>query len=167
MGIRPLVGQDGTITLDIDPSIVKPDASLTTLVRDSTGSSPATIAFETNSMHTTARLHDGQALLLGGLLQEDINESDSRTPGIADLPLLGNLFRGFSRDDKQTELVIVVDPVILRDPLPLADLWIYPSFGPDGGSTDLMVAAPPSPQPSSEDFSEKEGTSDDAAASNP
>src|SRR4029077_19149177 len=65
--IRPLVGDDGTITLDVQPLVVTPDSVLTDSIRQSTGTSVATTAFQTRAMRTSSRLLDGQALLIGGL----------------------------------------------------------------------------------------------------
>jgi Flp pilus assembly secretin CpaC len=124
--IRPLVGDDDTITLDVQPLVVTPDAVLTDTIRQTTGSAVATTAFQTRALRTSSRLQDGQALLIGGLLSNNTSTNTASTPGIRSTPLLGRLFGGFNRNDQETELIVVVNPVILRTPVPDVALWAYP-----------------------------------------
>lgn len=124
--IRPLVGDDDTITLDVQPTVVTPDALLTDSIRQSTGATVPTTAFQTRALRTSSRLQDGQALLVGGLISSNTSTNSSSTPGLRDLPLIGRLFQGFNRNDQATELIVIVNPVVLRDPVPDAGLWAFP-----------------------------------------
>jgi Flp pilus assembly secretin CpaC len=125
--IRPLVGEDDTITLDVQPLVVTPDAVLTDAIRQSTGTAVATTAFQTRALRTSSRLQDGQALLIGGLLSNSTSTNTAGTPGIRSVPLLGRLFQSFNRNDQDTELIVVVNPAILRTPVPDVALWTFPS----------------------------------------
>lgn len=127
LNIRPLVGDDDTVTLDLAPVITAPDTTLTAALRQTTGTNQLSTAFLARSLRTSARLQDGQALLIGGLLTNTIHDGQSSTPGVRDVPGLGWLFKNLNRTDDSTELVMVVDPVIVRDPLPDMDLWEFPS----------------------------------------
>jgi type II secretory pathway component GspD/PulD (secretin) len=124
--IRPLVEENEMITLDLLPRVVTPDAELTASIKESTGTNVSTTAFQTRSLRTSARLQDGQALLLGGLYSRDTNETRAATPGLSDTPGLGWLFKGFNRSDNATELVVVLNPVVLRPPSPSVPLWQFP-----------------------------------------
>ena len=125
--IRPLVGDDDTITLDVQPLVVTPDAVLTDTIRQSTGTAVATTAFQTRALRTSSRLQDGQALLIGGLLSNNTSTNTASTPGLRDTPILGRLFQSFNRNDQDTELIVVVNPVILRAPVPDVALWTFPN----------------------------------------
>jgi pilus assembly protein CpaC len=125
--VRPLVGDDDTITLDVQPLVVTPDAVLTDTIRQSTGTTVATTAFQTRALRTSSRLQDGQALLIGGLLSINTSTNTASTPGVRDTPILGWLFQSFNRNDQDTELIVVVNPVILRAPVPDVALWTFPS----------------------------------------
>ena len=125
--IRPLVGDDDTITLDVQPLVVTPDAILTDTIRQTTGAAVATTAFQTRALRTSSRLQDGQALLIGGLLSLNTSTNTASTPGVRDTPILGWLFQSFNRNDQDTELIVVVNPVILRAPVPDVALWTFPS----------------------------------------
>jgi type II secretory pathway component GspD/PulD (secretin) len=126
LNVRPLVGDDDSLTLDLLPMVSTPDPALTATIRNNTGTNPATTAFNTRSLRTSARLQDGQALLVGGLLSRTTNDQQFSTPGLRDVPGLGWLFRDFNQADDATELVVVVDPVIVRDPVPNVALWEFP-----------------------------------------
>ena len=145
--IRPLVGEDDTITLDVQPLVVTPDAVLTDAIRQSTGTAVATTAFQTRALRTSSRLQDGQALLIGGLLSNNTSTNTASTPTLRDAPLLGRLFRSFNRNDQDTELIVVVNPVILRTPIPDAGLWTFP------GRDELLRTVIAGPAPSSNSVS--------------
>ena len=66
-------------------------------------------------------------LLIGGLLSNSTSTNTAGTPAIRSIPLVGRLFQSFSRNDQDTELIVVVNPAILRTPVPDAALWTFPS----------------------------------------
>lgn len=78
-------------------------------------------------MRTSARLRDGDTLLIGGLQDRSRKDRMSDTPGLSKIPILGWLFHDKSFEDKDRELVISVNPSIVREPPREARLWAYPS----------------------------------------
>ncbi|MFN0243227.1 MAG: pilus assembly protein N-terminal domain-containing protein [Planctomycetota bacterium] len=126
LSIRPLIDEKGFITLDVVPEITNPDAALTASIRQSSGSNPPTTAFSTRVLRTSSRLRDGQSLLIGGLTQHSQTDSSSQTPWLHNIPILGWLFKDVSYSDGDSELVISVSPVIVRDPPSEASLWAFP-----------------------------------------
>ena len=124
--IRPLVGDDDTITLDVQPLVVTPDSVLTDSIRQSTGTSVATTAFQTRALRTSSRLQDGQALVIGGLVSSNTSSNTGSTPGLWKLPIIGRFFQSFNHNDQETELIIVVNPVILRTLMPDVATWEFP-----------------------------------------
>lgn len=143
LNIRPLVGDDDTLTLDVAPIISTPDNDLTTAIRQNTGTNQLTTAFKTRSLRTSARLQDGQALLVGGLLSQDVSDNQASTPGVRDIPGVGNLFRRTNRADDDLELVIVVNPAIVRDPLADTGLWQYPAISEIKDAFSKALSASP------------------------
>jgi len=127
LGVRPLVGEDDSITLDIVPSVTSPDPTLTLSLKDSTGSNQLTTAFRVRSFTTHAKVGDGEGLLMAGLLARDRADDHLYTPGLGDIPGFGWLFRSFSRRDDQQELVVVLNPVIIREPNSDVSLWAFPA----------------------------------------
>jgi len=130
--IRPLVGRDGSVTIDVQPEVSAPDSDLTDDIRNSTGGSLGTTAFSTRALRTSARLQDGQSLVIGGLNERSRSDDSGHTPFLHTIPLLGAFFKSFSYADQDRELVFVITPVVLRDPIPDAGLWVH------GGVREMM-----------------------------
>ena len=129
LGVRPLVGEHGEVTLDLSSIVSQPDDALTTIVRDSTGTAPQTTAFATRALQTNARLEDGQSLLVGGLVSRALRDDVSKTPLLGDLPLIGWLFRSTNNNFSQSELFMLVSPSVVRPPVEDRDLWLQPQLG--------------------------------------
>jgi Flp pilus assembly secretin CpaC len=125
--VRPLVGSDGAITMDLVPQVSLPDTVLTSEIRESTGTATGSTAFETRYLETTARLEDSESLIVGGLVSRSTTLNVGQTPGIGQIPVLGWLFGSYDRSREMSDLVIVVRPIVLRERNPLAGLWAHPS----------------------------------------
>jgi len=128
LGVRPLVGEHGDVTLDLSSIVSQPDDALTTIVRDSTGTAPQTTAFATRTLQTNARLEDGQSLLVGGLVSRALRDDVSKTPLLGDLPMIGWLFRSTNNNFSQSELFVLVSPSVVRPPIEGSDLWLQPAL---------------------------------------
>ena len=66
-------------------------------------------------IETTVIVEDGEILVLGGLLEDTLRESNQRVPILGSIPLLGALFRTQKIDSVKTNLMIFIRPKILRD----------------------------------------------------
>lgn len=69
------------------------------------------------SIKTKVLVENGQILVLGGLIDESLNESAQKVPVLGDVPLLGNLFRYRDTSRLKRNLMVFLHPVILRDPV--------------------------------------------------
>lgn len=126
--VRPLVGEDDMITVDVVPEVVVPDAGLTQSIRQTTGTTVPTTAFETRSLRTSARLKDGDVLLIGGLSSRTAGADQSRVPGAGDVPGLGWLFKNETSSEDDLEVVLAVNPVILRQRPAELSMWAMPDM---------------------------------------
>ena len=66
-------------------------------------------------VETTVIVEDGEILVLGGLIEDQLRESDQRVPILGRIPLLGNLFRARQTEKIKTNLMIFIRAKILRD----------------------------------------------------
>jgi general secretion pathway protein D len=66
-------------------------------------------------VETTVIVDDGQVLVLGGLLEDVLRESEQRVPVLGSIPFLGALFRARTTDKIKTNLLVFIRPKILRD----------------------------------------------------
>ncbi|QQR69062.1 MAG: type II and III secretion system protein family protein [Alphaproteobacteria bacterium] len=68
----------------------------------------------TRRAETTIEVGSGQSFAIGGLLQRDVTQDNSKYPFLGDLPVLGGLFRSNNFQSGESELVIIVTPYIVK-----------------------------------------------------
>lgn len=66
-------------------------------------------------IETTVIVEDGEILVLGGLLEDTLRESDQKVPILGSIPIIGNLFRSRKTDMVKTNLMVFIRAKILRD----------------------------------------------------
>jgi pilus assembly protein CpaC len=71
-------------------------------------------ALSTRRTETEVELQNGQTFAIAGLMNNTLNDSMSKIPGIGDIPILGLLFRSKAHQKNQTELVVMITPTIVR-----------------------------------------------------
>ncbi len=123
LNVRALVDDKDRITLDLKPVISLPDTTLTAEIAQSTGSSLNSSAFNTRSMQTSTRLQDGQPLIIGGLISTDNNASHDFVPDASGESLFGKLSETTSKSENNRELIIVVTPNLVREPVNNLRVW--------------------------------------------
>lgn len=131
LSVRALVDDKDRITLDLNPVISLPDTTLTAQIAQSSGSDLNSSAFNTRSMQTSARLKDGQPLVVGGLLSTDSNSSHDFVPNSKGKSLFGKLSEATSNSANNRELIIVVTPTLVREPVNDTSLWMQLSHSND------------------------------------
>ncbi len=67
------------------------------------------------SIKSTVLADDGQVIVLGGLIQDDLQRSDSRVPLLGDIPGVGRLFRSSRETRVKRNLMVFLRPSIVRD----------------------------------------------------
>ncbi len=65
---------------------------------------------------TTVSAKDGETIVLGGMIRNQITATVNKIPLLGDLPILGNIFRNTSKDNQKTELLVFLTPRVVRDP---------------------------------------------------
>jgi pilus assembly protein CpaC len=113
LAFTPTVLADGVINLKIEPEVSQIDP--TTVIRAGGITIPALIVRRAN---TTVELRDGQSFAIAGLLQSITSTDQKQLPWLGDVPILGALMRSASYQKKETDLVIIVTPRIVRPARP-------------------------------------------------
>ncbi len=106
--VTPQIGEDGTISCDVVPSIVEVGGFVST--PDNLVTEPI---LNTRSITTTLQIQDGQTAVIGGLRSTRKTETLTQVPLLGDIPWLGALFSTTVHDSVETELLIVLQPRIL------------------------------------------------------
>ena len=104
--ITPQINEGSGVKLEIEQET----SSLSATVEGA-----ADLVTNTRNITTSVFVNDGEILVLGGLIDDQLRESDRRVPGLGRIPGLGWLFRSRKTDRKKTNLMVFIRPVILRD----------------------------------------------------
>lgn len=75
----------------------------------------ADLVTNTRTITTSVFVHDGEILVLGGMIDDQLRESDRRVPGLGRIPGLGWLFRSRRTDRSKRNLMVFIRPTILHD----------------------------------------------------
>jgi pilus assembly protein CpaC len=118
----PTVNADGTIRLKVMPEVSALD--YTNQVQISGYIIPA---ISTRRAQTDIELRSGQSFAISGLLDRRITDALSKTPGIASVPILGQLFKSKDKSTSLVDLMVIVTPTIV-DPLEKAQPITEPSM---------------------------------------
>ena len=78
------------------------------------GTAFADVVTSKRTIETTVLAADGQTIVLGGLIQDDINNTNVRVPVLGKIPLLGALFRSTTKERTKTNLLVFLRPTILQ-----------------------------------------------------
>lgn len=144
MNVTPEINDSDYVTINVRPTITRiidyvndPNPSLA--YPCGAGVSNCNVAAITNlvpeirtrEMESIIRVSSGQIAVLGGLMQDEINNQSDGIPLLANIPFLGNFFKNRNDTKTKTELVIFLRPVIIKDASIDGDYSAYRSNLPD------------------------------------
>ncbi len=109
LDFTPKVLSDGLISLDIEPEVSSVDPSSSYKMGDI-----AIPGFIVRRAHTAVDLKNGQSFMIAGLLQTQNDITTQNVPGLSKLPILGNLFSSKAYQRRETDLVIIITPYLVK-----------------------------------------------------
>jgi len=111
--IKPQISEGDYIRMDINQEI--------SAVKDSKGQAIDLITTK-RSAKTSVVVKDKETVVIGGLIQDNEQETVSKVPFLGDIPLLGWLFKTKSKTRNKTNLMILLTPHIVKDAADLAEM---------------------------------------------
>lgn len=150
--VRPQVSEGGTVKLEIYQEISS--------LRDTT--TAADVITDKRSIDSTVLVDDGRIIVLGGLIQDNVQDGVDKVPLLGDIPLLGHLFRSETRSRQKTNLMVFLRPHVLRDSASAdvltgeryeyirrrqADFDMQPHFALPEMRMDVLPELKPAPRP--------------------
>lgn len=108
--LRPRVNADGNVTMRVHPVV----SAVTALGANDL---PQT---NTREAETTLVVKDNETVVLGGLIREDMTRTVREVPFLADIPLLGELFKSRSTSHKRSDILVFITTRIVKDAEPAA-----------------------------------------------
>ncbi|WP_416306901.1 type II secretion system secretin GspD [Neptunicella sp. SCSIO 80796] len=108
------------IKLKVTPQINEGNAVQLLIEQEVSSVSGATavdISINKREIKTSVIVDDGGTVVLGGLIDEDVQESVSKVPLLGDIPFIGNLFKSSTSSKRKRNLMVFIRPTIIRDGL--------------------------------------------------
>jgi general secretion pathway protein D len=102
--VRPQVSEGGTVKMAIyqETSNIQPRGAASDIITNK------------RSIETNVLVDDGQIIVLGGLIEDTVNDTEEKVPGLGDIPLVGNLFKYQTRGRTKTNLMVFLRPTVVR-----------------------------------------------------
>jgi pilus assembly protein CpaC len=161
-GIRltflPVLTENNTIKM-----YVKPEVSTIDLANAVNFNGFTIPALATRRVETNVELAEGQSFVIGGLLDQRLTETMSKIPGLASIPVLGNIFKSKEVTKNRTELIVLVTPE-LTTPLNPGDPSPVPAFPKEFLNPSVPNTHVDPAQPAPASGSEKKAAVDDGAS---
>jgi len=133
MSVTPQISDSDTVLLNLRPSISRllgyvndpnPDLANAHVV----SSIPQT---QTREMESVLKIENNQIAVMGGLMQDEVNNLSDAIPGLSSIPGIGNLFMNRNDKTQKTELVIFLRPIVIKEASVTADLNEFRNNLPD------------------------------------
>jgi type II secretory pathway component GspD/PulD (secretin) len=108
LSVTPQVSADGWVTMSIQPAI-------TNLAGEAV--SPNGDRFPIMDVRATdnvIRVREGETIFIGGLLEDVVSETETKTPFLGDVPILGALFKRTDKRNRKSDLVVMITPTIMN-----------------------------------------------------
>lgn len=114
MSVTPQINENNIVTLNVRPTIARQSGSK----RDPNPNFKDVANFipeiQVREMESVLQIPSGSTAVLGGLMQDEIYKNTDSAPGLRDIPLIGNIFKGKNNASRKTELVIFLRPVVIQ-----------------------------------------------------
>lgn len=148
MNVTPQISAEDTVLLNIRPSIsrkygtvIDPHPELQRL-----GIKNEIPVIRTREMESILRVENGNIAVMGGLMEDSLDNSDQAVPTISGIPILGNLFQNRNDTRRKTELVVFLRPVVIKDASIHGDYAEYRDQMPRSDFFDKNTVGPPQQQ---------------------
>jgi len=133
MSVTPEIDDKGAVTINLRPTISRvidyvddPNPALA-----QAGTVSRVPEIETRELESVMKVNTGDIAVMGGLMQESVNNQRDQIPGAGSLPFIGNLFRYVNDSSTKSELVIFLRPTVVLDASLEGDYANYRQALPD------------------------------------
>ncbi len=119
MNVTPQISDNDTILLNVKPTTTR-------LVKFVPDPNPIFTApnvpqnlipqLRMREMESLIKVNSGQIAVLGGLIEDSVNDIEDTIPIINSIPIIGSLFSSRNRNNTKTELVVFLRPIVVKDP---------------------------------------------------
>ena len=113
LDVTPQISAEGDVILHIHPTVSQVTSNVQQLTVNGVADSLPLALSQVRESDSVVKAKSGQLIVIGGLMQSTRTEQVYKLPGLADIPLVGNLFKSTQRTEVHTELVILLRPIVM------------------------------------------------------
>jgi len=113
LDVTPQIDADGMVLLHVHPSVIETQEQEKIVTLNQEQFVLPLARSNIRESDTVIRAKSGEIVVIGGLMQSIISESESKTPLLGDIPILGNLFKNKRNSEIKKELVILIKPTVV------------------------------------------------------
>ncbi len=110
--VTPRISANNYVKLQVTPKVVRLGDKVQSIVN---GTANSIDSFQTREIITSVLIPSGNTLVMGGLIQDSIQNGNTKVPLLGDLPLLGLLFRSDTKSRTKSNLIVFLTPTIVED----------------------------------------------------
>lgn len=133
MSVTPYINDKDSVTLNVRPTISR-------VIRQMRDPNPALAdanviseipVIQVREVESVLKINSGDVAIIGGLMQDEINNTKRGIPVLSKLPVMGSLFRYDDDNTTKTELVIFIKPIVVKHASLSGDLKDYTKYLPE------------------------------------
>jgi len=115
LDVTPQIDQNGQVILHVHPSVTETAEQTKTIQLSEERLVLPLAQSNIRESDTIIRARNGEIVVIGGLMQTVVTDSESGVPGLSSIPVLGNLFKSKTKTEKKKELVILLKPTVVEN----------------------------------------------------
>ena len=127
MSVTPQISDNDVVLLNLKPSISR----LVRMIPDPANAANQIPQTQARELESVMRVENNQIAVMGGLMQDEINNLTDAIPVVSRIPVAGELFKHRNDTSTKTELVIFLRPVVIKDASISGDFSAYRNMLPD------------------------------------
>lgn len=139
MSVTPQINDTSAVNINVRPTISR----VVSFVRDPNPQllniASQVPQIQVREMESLLQVNSGNTAILGGLMQDEMQRNTDAVPGVSDVPVVGEVFKGRDYANKKTELVIFLRPTIIKNAsLESDELSTYKQYLPSQQLTQTL-----------------------------
>ena len=139
MSVTPYINENDVVTLNVRPTISRiidkvtdpnPEFKKVDVISE-------VPVIQVREIESVLQVNSGDTAVIGGLMQDTVNDSSSGVPFLSKIPIIGGLFSYQDDLREKSELIIFIKPIVIKHASLTGDLSEYQKFLPDGSTNQL------------------------------
>ncbi|MHC4520619.1 MAG: type II secretion system protein GspD, partial [Planctomycetota bacterium] len=118
LDVTPSINLDGLVNMVVTPQITTRTGETVQISEDLFPE-----VFATRSADTRVAVRDGQTIVIGGLIEDQITDTVRKVPLLGDIPIAGHLFKRTIKEKSKTELLIFLTPHVAQEAPDLTPIY--------------------------------------------